>query len=144
MIVTLCGSVRFEEDFHEANLELARRGITCYSLVVWPSQGTDASERGAALDGNYDKLMLDLGYLRKIAVSDAILVLGDGYIGQSTAREILWAHMNGKRLVSQADPVGRLDWPEIECQLRGIDEVTCRGVAYRLVQSACRVFGVTE
>lgn len=99
MIVTLCGSVRFEKEFKIADLELARRGITCFTLVVFPSDGVDVSTRGQPLEeSGYDKIMLDLGYLRKIAASDAILVLGDGYIGKSTAREIMWAVMLGKRV----------------------------------------------
>jgi hypothetical protein len=101
MIVTLCGSVRYESDFYEASLELGRRGIICFTLAAWPGRGEDVSSRGQPLEeSSYDKVMLDLGYLEKIMRSDAILVVGNGYVGKSTAREILWAHQLDKRIVS--------------------------------------------
>ena len=146
MIVTLCGSVRFEPDFHVANLELAHRGIICYTLVVFPCIGADPSERGAPLDADYDKIMLDLGYMRKIVASDAVLVLGDGYIGRSTSREILWAHMTGRRLVHQADVVngGRLPWDDIERLLRSTDIKihNALDMEFCLVRDARKVLGV--
>ena len=42
------------------------------------------------------KELLDLVHLNQILRADAVLVVGDGYIGHSTAREILWASMQGK------------------------------------------------
>ena len=114
MIVTLCGSVRFEPDFHTASLELAHRGIICFTLVVFPSRGSDVSERGAPLDTDYDKIILDLGYFYKIAKSDAVLVVGPGYIGKSTSREILWATMVGKPVIHQLAH----DWDSIVNRLR--------------------------
>ena len=115
MIVTLCGSTRFEADFHAASLELGRRGIICFTLAAFPSVSGDVSPPGEALDnGNYDKMMLDLGYLNKIVMSDAVLVVGSGYIGRSTSREILWAKMMDKPIVHQLTS----DWNSIAGRLR--------------------------
>ena len=114
MIVTLCGSVRFEPDFHTASLELGRRGIICFTLVVFPAIGTDVSDRGAPLDTDFDKIILDLGYFHKIVKSDAVLVVGSGYIGKSTSREILWASVVGKPVVHQLAH----DWDAIVNRLR--------------------------
>ncbi len=137
MIVTLCGSTRFEANFHEAALELGRRGIICFTLAAFPSVGNSVSERGQALEeSNYDKVMLDLGYLEKISKSDAILILGDGYIGQSTAREILWADQFSKKIVSQ-DSVARHNWDNVVRRLRGIDPDN----SYMIVSKARRVLG---
>lgn len=103
MIITLCGSAKFEKDYIEANKELSLRGFVVIPLSTLPRDH----------DGNKDwykpmeKEVLDLVHLSKIQSSDAIVVVGDGYIGHSTSREILWADMNGKTIVSQAKAIGR-------------------------------------
>lgn len=97
MIVTLVGSVRFEEQFIEAQRELSRRGVLAFSLAVLPCHRKGGEDWE---DGSYDKTMADLMYFYRIMNSDAILVLGDGYIGQSSSREILWAGILGKKMVA--------------------------------------------
>lgn len=37
MIITLCGSARFEQDFHEWNERLTLAGHCVFSLAVFPS-----------------------------------------------------------------------------------------------------------
>lgn len=101
MIVTLCGSVRFERHFKEAKRELGLLGITVIDLSTYPSEAMPVSERGATLDENHDKVILDLVHLEKIIRSDAVLVVGTGYIGRSTAREVLWAAQLEKPVTSQ-------------------------------------------
>lgn len=132
MIVTLCGSVRFEDDFRVAGLELGRCGIACYTLAVMPPLPANFNPRGQELnESGLDKIMLDLGYFAKIMQSDAILVLGDGYIGQSTAREILWANRilekpvirqcDGTRLITPiSEPVKyeRKSWSDVVLELK--------------------------
>ena len=116
MIVTLCGSAnRFEPDFHTASLELGRRAIICFTLVAFPSITEGVSPSGQSLEeSSYDKIMLDLGYFHKIVKSDAVLVVGSGYIGKSTSREILWAQMMGKPVIHQLTN----DWDSIVSRLR--------------------------
>jgi hypothetical protein len=115
MIVTLCGSVKFESDFHVASLELGRRAIICFTLVAFPSITEGVSFSGQPLEeSSYDKIMLDLGYFHKIVKSDAVLVVGSGYIGKSTSREILWARMMGKPVVHQLSH----DWDSIVNRLQ--------------------------
>lgn len=94
--VCLCGSGRFEKEFIDANRELTLRGFIVYSLAVLPSQSPSGEKTWYDED---EKTMLDLVHLRKIAESDAILVVGDGYIGESTYREILWAELNEKLIL---------------------------------------------
>jgi hypothetical protein len=95
-VVTLCGSARFEQQFIDANRELTLRGLAVYSLACMPSQngGKDWYTPG-------QKAVLDLAHLRKIQLSHVIFVVGDGYIGHSTAREIIWADMLGLPIVPQ-------------------------------------------
>lgn len=87
MIITLCGSARFESDFKSLNEQLTLAGHTVFSLSVYPSD--KAGVKGWYTDAQ--KVELDAAHKRKIDASEAIVIVGDGYIGDSTASEILWA-----------------------------------------------------
>lgn len=53
------------------------------------------------------KADLDALHLRKIDLADEVLVLDvDGYIGQSTSREIAYAQRNGKRVRYLSTEIG--------------------------------------
>lgn len=94
MKITLCGSAKFEEDYKWWNRELSLRGNIVYSLAVYPS---DAGEKNWYTPDQ--KLMLDGVHLGKIQHSDAIVVLNiDGYIGDSTKKEIEYAQQLGKQV----------------------------------------------
>lgn len=104
--VTLCGSTRFAADFAECNRELTKRGISVITISFAAEKDVDGVEKEQGV-----KELLDLVHLNKILRSDAIVIVGDGYIGFNTAREILWADMQGKyiyfsRLGSRIDAVG--------------------------------------
>jgi hypothetical protein len=93
MKVTICGSLRFEEEINEVHERLGLAGHTPYCMVVLPSQ------KGGNKDWYtpHEKMILDLIHLAKIEESDAIAVVNvGGYIGESTAREIAWARIRGK------------------------------------------------
>jgi hypothetical protein len=108
MKITLCGSAKFEDLFHKANKQLTiQGGHTVYSLAVFPST-KDFNKNWYSPE---QKTILDLAHLAKIEESHAIFVVTDdtGYIGESTKREIIWAHMRGKTIYS---PYGLLAHPE--------------------------------
>ena len=90
MKITLCGSTRFKEEWAIANAMLTLAGHVVYSVAMW-SHGDKIDPSPA------EKQRLDLVHLMKINASDAIFVLDvDGYIGESTKREIEWARLRGK------------------------------------------------
>ena len=92
MLVCLCGSTRFINQFHEANVELTKRGLGVVSIsMAMPKERPD--------DGL--KELLDIVHFDKILRADAVFIVGDGYIGHSTAREILWARMQRKPIITQ-------------------------------------------
>lgn len=99
MRITLCGSARFEKSFHEWNERLTLKGHIVYGLAVYPSsKGGNKNWYNEAI-----KAMLDLVHLGKIDNSDAIVILNEnGYIGESTAREIQYAKIKGKQIFSIA------------------------------------------
>lgn len=94
MKFTICGSARFEKEFHEWNKRLGLAGHISYSMMTFPSVEGEKSWYSAD-----EKETLDLAHLLKIQESDAILVLNvDDYVGESTRREIKWARMLGKEI----------------------------------------------
>jgi hypothetical protein len=90
--ITLCGSTRFAHEFDRWNARLTLQGHLVYSIAVPVHQtGIEVSPQ--------EKRVLDEVHLAKIAESDEILVLDvDGYVGESTRREIAFARQHGKRV----------------------------------------------
>jgi len=97
-VICLCGSTRFLAQFEEANKELSKRGLSVITISMCLPKNQQGNENEAAL-----KELLDLVHLNKVMRSDAVFVVGDGYIGRSTAREILWAEMQGKPVIRQIE-----------------------------------------
>lgn len=95
MIITLCGSNRFESEFKKWNERLTLQGHVVFSLGVYPSdKGLSDSEKWYT---DEQKAVLDHVHKLKIKASDAILVLNvDGYVGESTSSEIIYAQSQNK------------------------------------------------
>ena len=113
MIITLCGSARFESEFHRWNEILTFEGHTVFTLSVFPSFKGEKSWYTTE-----QKIDLDAAHRRKIEASHAIFVidreLGDepylidpktlpSYVGKSTMREIGHAMRLGKAVFSIVD-----------------------------------------
>jgi len=94
MIYTLCGSARFEPLFHEWNKTISMCGHCVFSLVTFPS-----AEGSKDWYTEQEKAKLDHIHLLKIMNSNAVFVINkDGYIGESTRREVQFAMALGKRI----------------------------------------------
>ncbi|MET9020985.1 hypothetical protein ABZV93_13455 [Actinopolymorpha sp. NPDC004070] len=99
-IVVLCGSTRFYEEFRRQNLRLTLDGAIVLS-IGWET-GADGDLVGADGTDEVDEVKARLGalHLRKIDLADEVLVLNvDGYVGESTSREIAYATGIGKPVV---------------------------------------------
>ena len=85
-IVCICGSLRFAAELREANRSLTLAGV----IVLAPGEVSDElSDEQVSLLGSL--------HLRKIDLADRVLVVNpDGYIGESTTREIAYARELGK------------------------------------------------
>lgn len=94
--ICLCGSTRFVENFERANIELTKCGLSVISIAMALPKNEQGNEEDEGL-----KDFLDIVHFNKILRSDAVFVVGDGYIGRSTAREILWAVMQSKPVVTE-------------------------------------------
>lgn len=89
-VITLCGSIKFQDDFEEICSKLTLQG----NVVLMPNflKNIDRSDITKEM-----KEMLDKIHKRKIDMSDEIFVINkDRYIGDSTRSEIEYAKKLGK------------------------------------------------
>lgn len=92
-VITLCGSTRFKNEFETINKELTLRGHIVMSVGCFGHSGDSES-----LNDN-TKRMLDKIHKKKIDLSSAIMVINkDGYIGESTRKEIEYAKDTNKEV----------------------------------------------
>jgi hypothetical protein len=97
MIITLCGSARFEPWFHMWNEALSLSGHCVFALSSYPS--LNAGEKDWYTEEQ--KKVLDAVHKGKIDASHAILVLNVfAYVGESTLSEIVHAKEHRKKLYS--------------------------------------------
>jgi hypothetical protein len=103
-IVTLCGSTRFTHAYERYTFQFTMRGYIVLSVGV----DTKKNEYVQAVLGREitpdDKEKLDELHLRKIDLSDEIMVLNvDGYVGESTREEIAYA-LATRKGINWAEP----------------------------------------
>lgn len=98
MIITLCGSTKFKNTFINANKELTLLGHIVLSVGCFGHSDKDGKRIMKK------KIMLDTIHKSKILMSDCIFVLNvNGYIGESTQSEILFAKANNKKIFYSSD-----------------------------------------
>ncbi len=89
--VTLCGSMRFEEEMRRIAWELETRWHWNVLQCVYSPPGITVTEQEMAA--------LTWAHYRKIGLSDAIYVVDiGGYVGESVKREIGYAGKLGKEV----------------------------------------------
>ena len=95
-IVCLCGSTRFYDAFQQANFEETMRGNIVLSVGFYPHSSEQAHGENIGITPD-EKEALDSLHLDKVLMADEVLILNvDGYIGESTEREMLYAYSYGK------------------------------------------------
>ncbi len=106
-IITLCGSVKFWDEYRKWNAILTLQGNVVLSCGLSMKSGYEDVLSGYTPEKlQKAKELLDVIHLRKIDLSDGIFVLNvGGYIGDSTKREIAYAKSKGKS-VEYLEPVG--------------------------------------
>lgn len=89
-VITLCGSIKFKDEFLKVQEKLTLEG----NIVLIPNFFSSIKKEEINAD---TKKMLDKMHKQKIDMSDEILVINvDGYIGESTRLEIEYALRKGK------------------------------------------------
>ena len=97
-VVTLCGSSRFQEDFLRLQKELTLTGNVVLSLPFFSHvDGKELFNRTSTENFGFLKKMLDEMHRQKIDMADEIFVVNvDGYVGESTKKEIEYAQSQNK------------------------------------------------
>ena len=98
IVITLCGSTRFKEQFDNANYEETMKGKIVLSVGFFMhATGNRHGEHIGATP--QQKVALDELHRRKIDISDEVLILNvGGYIGDSTQSELNYAIKQGKEI----------------------------------------------
>ena len=97
-VITVCGSLRFYTEMMEVTEKMELEGNCMLVPIYNPSKSSkdDFTEEEA--------LMLDKMHKERIKLADAILVVNvDGYIGNSTSKEIEFAKALNKEIMYYTD-----------------------------------------
>ena len=106
LVITLCGSTRFKDEFYEAQKRLTLEGYIVISVGLFGHTG-DQEVWESMDEGTFTKTkeMLDDMHKRKIDMADGIYVINvGGYVGDSTKSEIQYALSHGKK-VEYLEPI---------------------------------------
>ena len=96
-VVTLCGSTKFKDAINDENSRLTMEGKLVISLGIFGH--IDLPDYNWDTDASDLKRTLDAIHAQKIDMADRVHVVNPGgYYGESTAREIAYARMHGKRV----------------------------------------------
>ena len=91
-IITICGSLKFENEMKNVSEKLALEG-NCVLSVIYPIKEKE----------KYTKEEIDIlgkEHLKKIDISNAIFVINkNGYIGESVRNEIEYAKNQNKEII---------------------------------------------
>lgn len=91
-VITLCGSTRFKDEFEQLNRELTLAGNVVLSVSCF-----DRAENGENGLTEEQQKMMDEIHWAKIDLADGIFVINkNGYIGESTRNDILYARRKHK------------------------------------------------
>ena len=91
-VITLCGSIKFKNEFIKVQERLILEG----NIVFTPNFFNSIKKKEI---NEKTKKMLDEMHRQKIDFSDEIYVINlDGYIGESTKSEIEYAKSKGKKI----------------------------------------------
>ncbi|OEG11717.1 hypothetical protein BCR21_09615 [Enterococcus ureasiticus] len=96
-VITLCGPIKFMKEFRQTEEMLTRMGFAVISPFFFEQgEGVGITKEEAWLLGRI--------HYKKIAISDGIFVIDvDGYIGESTKKEIEYAKLNNKTIRYYSD-----------------------------------------
>lgn len=97
-IICLCGSSRFIDQFAILAWNMEKEGAITLSLHLLPKWYTEHANHQAEFEGVSERM--DELHLRKIDMCDRVFVVNvDGYIGDSTRKEIAYAQEHGKPVI---------------------------------------------
>lgn len=105
-VVCLCGSTRFYEAFRQAEYDEEQKGNIVLSIGFKPDVGPGEHGQNVGITPER-KFEIDELHLRKIDLAGEVLIINvDGYVGDSTRRELDYARRHGKTVRWREPPAG--------------------------------------
>ena len=96
-VICLCGSTRFTNEMLIKQWELTKQGFIVLSWCALPEEYFVGEDKAHIGDQEGVKEIVDEVHFRKIDLADEVFVINvNGYIGESTSREIDYATKLGK------------------------------------------------
>lgn len=109
-VICLCGSTRFTETMLVTQWNFTKQGYVVLSWCALPSWYFDGEDKSHIGDQEGVKEVVDEVHKRKIDLCDEVFVLNiNGYIGESTKSEVLYALEHGK-LIKLLEPDWSYPW----------------------------------
>ena len=91
-IVTICGSMKFENEMKKIAFDLETKHNMCVLQCVYNEEKSELRKKEIAA--------LNSSHFKKIELSDAIYVVNlNGYIGEQVKKEIDFAQTHGKEVI---------------------------------------------
>ena len=91
-IITICSSLRFEDDIKYYTEKLTLEGNCVLSVIYLTKDKSKYSKE--------EIYSLGIGHFKKIEISDAIFVINkNGYIGEAVRKEIEYARKLNKEII---------------------------------------------
>ncbi len=91
-IITICGSLRFQEEIINTAIKLELEGYTVLIPIIPLNNIMSLTNKEKEILGNIHK--------ERIKISDAIYVINvNGYIGSATKNEIAYAKEHNKEII---------------------------------------------
>lgn len=95
-VITLCGSIRFKEDFEKEAERLTRIGYVVLMPAVWLHLAEDLDVMSE--EHELKSLLMAIHRAKIDMASEVHIINKGGYIGKSTAEEIEYASRQGKEI----------------------------------------------
>jgi hypothetical protein len=109
-IICLCGSTRFKAEILAQSERLTMQGNIVLAPNVFGREVDDEGKDDNVLVNTFQKSLLDALHFRKIDLADHVYIVNpNGYIGQSTHKEIKYAVRLDKTVLFMEDKVVPLD-----------------------------------
>ncbi len=95
-VITVCGSLKFQNEIMEVAEKLNKTGV-CVLTPVYPY-----NKELKLIDIDIDNMKK--AHLKRIELADSIFVVNvNGYVGESTKKEIEFAKEKGKEIIYYTD-----------------------------------------
>lgn len=98
-VICLCGSTKFFKEFQDYNQRFTLEGKIVLSIGCVMRSDDELFNKMSDAEKRLVKSRLDVLHMHKIDLADTVFIIDvNGYIGESTEREVAYAYSRGKKV----------------------------------------------